>query len=135
MTRIAIIGGHAKVALELSGILSKDGAVVTSIIRNPDDRDDVAATGATPLVLDVDKATVSLEACEREVVRRRASLAIQRATAEHQASVGKAPTWRLAAAIDELERAERDVAQCAQRLRELLKDLAVQYAAVTRAFS
>lgn len=59
MTRIAIIGGHGKVAMELSGILSKDGAEVTSIIRNPDHRDDVAATGATPLVLDVEKSTTA----------------------------------------------------------------------------
>lgn len=57
MTKIAIIGGHGKVALELSGILTKDGAEVTSIVRNPDHRDDVAATGATPLVLDVENAT------------------------------------------------------------------------------
>ncbi len=59
MTRIAIIGGHGKVALELSGLLSKDGAEVTSIIRNPDHRDDVAATGATPLVMDVEKSTTA----------------------------------------------------------------------------
>ena len=59
MTRIAIIGGHGKVALELSGILTKDGADVTSVIRNPGHRDDVAATGATPLVLDVEKSTTA----------------------------------------------------------------------------
>ena len=59
MTRIAIIGGHGKVALELSGSHSKDGADVTSIIRNPDHRDDVAATGATPLVLDVENSTTA----------------------------------------------------------------------------
>ncbi|WP_445153636.1 SDR family oxidoreductase [Arthrobacter sp. Hor0625] len=59
MTKIAIIGGHGKVALELSGILSKDGAEVTSIIRNPDHRDDVASTGAAALVLDVEKATTA----------------------------------------------------------------------------
>jgi uncharacterized protein YbjT (DUF2867 family) len=57
MTKIAIIGGHGKVALELSGILTKDGAEVTSIVRNPDHQDDVAATGATALVLDVENAT------------------------------------------------------------------------------
>lgn len=57
MTRIAIIGGHGKVALELSGILAKGGADVTSIIRNPDHAGDVAATGATPLVLDVEKSS------------------------------------------------------------------------------
>ncbi|MDQ0755413.1 NAD(P)H-binding protein [Arthrobacter sp. B3I4] len=59
MTRIAIIGGHGKVALELSSLLSQDGAEVTSIIRNPDHRADVAATGASPLVLDVEKSTTA----------------------------------------------------------------------------
>ena len=57
MTRIAIIGGHGKVALELSRILSAEGMDVTSFIRNPDHREDVAATGAVPVVLDVEHST------------------------------------------------------------------------------
>ena len=36
MTRIAIIGGHGKVALHLSTLLATEGHSVTSIIRNPD---------------------------------------------------------------------------------------------------
>ncbi|WP_144671270.1 NAD(P)H-binding protein [Arthrobacter sp. U41] len=59
MTRIAIIGGHGKVALELSRILSAEGLDVTSFIRNPDHREDVAATGATPAVLDVENSTTA----------------------------------------------------------------------------
>lgn len=59
MTRIAIIGGHGKVALELSRVLAKDGHHVTSFFRNPDHTDDVAATGATPTVLDVENATTA----------------------------------------------------------------------------
>ena len=59
MTRIAIIGGHGKVALELSRILSGEGMDVTSFIRNPDHREDVAATGATPVVLDVEHSTTA----------------------------------------------------------------------------
>ena len=59
MTRIAIIGGHGKVALELSRILSEEGTEVTSFIRNPDHRADVAATGATPVVLDVERSTTA----------------------------------------------------------------------------
>ncbi|WP_226758382.1 NAD(P)H-binding protein [Arthrobacter sp. SO3] len=59
MTRIAIIGGHGKVALELSRILSGEGMDVTSFIRNPDHREDVAATGATPVVLDVENSTTA----------------------------------------------------------------------------
>ncbi|WP_160664193.1 NAD(P)H-binding protein [Pseudarthrobacter sp. ATCC 49987] len=59
MTRIAIIGGHGKVALELSRILSEEGTDVTSFIRNPDHGTDVAATGATPVVLDVEHSTTA----------------------------------------------------------------------------
>ncbi|MDI3211395.1 NAD(P)-binding oxidoreductase [Arthrobacter sp. AL12] len=59
MTRIAIIGGHGKVALELSRILSAEGMDVTSVIRNPDHREDVAATGAAPVVLDVEHSTTA----------------------------------------------------------------------------
>ncbi|HJV99086.1 MAG TPA: NAD(P)H-binding protein [Arthrobacter sp.] len=59
MTRIAIIGGHGKVALHLSTLLTEEGHRVTSIIRNPDHAADVAATGATPSVLDVESATTA----------------------------------------------------------------------------
>jgi uncharacterized protein YbjT (DUF2867 family) len=59
MTRIAIIGGHGKVALHLSRLLTAEGHSVTSIIRNPDHAGDVAATGATPSVLDVENSTTA----------------------------------------------------------------------------
>ena len=44
MARIVIIGGHGKVGLRLAAVLTERGDAVTSIIRNPDHRDDVAAT-------------------------------------------------------------------------------------------
>ena len=59
MTRIAIIGGHGKVALHLSSLLADEGHSVTSFIRNPDHAGDVAETGATPSVLDVENATTA----------------------------------------------------------------------------
>ena len=59
MTRIAIIGGHGKVAMELSRILAEEGLDVTSFIRNPDHGADVMATGATPAVLDVEHSTTA----------------------------------------------------------------------------
>jgi uncharacterized protein YbjT (DUF2867 family) len=52
--RVAVIGGHGKVALHLAGLLAEQGHEVTSIIRNPDHEGDVAATGAEPLVVDVE---------------------------------------------------------------------------------
>ena len=59
MTRIAIIGGHGKVALHLSSLLADEGHSVTSFIRNPDHAGDVAETGATPSVLDVENASTA----------------------------------------------------------------------------
>lgn len=59
MTRIAIIGGHGKVALHLSALLTEEGHSVTSFIRNPDQAADVAATGASPWVLDVESSTTA----------------------------------------------------------------------------
>ena len=54
MTRVAIIGGHGKIALRLARILSERGDEVTSIIRNPEHAEDVADTGAVPVVADVE---------------------------------------------------------------------------------
>jgi uncharacterized protein YbjT (DUF2867 family) len=59
MTRIAIIGGHGKVALHLSTLLTEEGHSVTSFIRNPDHAADVADTGATPSVLDVENSATA----------------------------------------------------------------------------
>ncbi|WP_374024854.1 SDR family oxidoreductase [Mycobacterium sp. HNNTM2301] len=55
MARIIIIGGHGKVALQLARILSDRGDEVSSVFRNPDHTDDVAATGATPVVADIER--------------------------------------------------------------------------------
>ncbi|MGX1160045.1 putative NADH-flavin reductase [Arthrobacter sp. SLBN-100] len=60
MTRIAIIGGHGKVALHLSTLLTEEGHAVTSFIRNPDHAAEVAETGATPSALDVENSTTAV---------------------------------------------------------------------------
>jgi uncharacterized protein YbjT (DUF2867 family) len=54
MSRIVVIGGHGKVALHLARILTERGDQVTSVFRNPDHTDDVAATGARPVVADIE---------------------------------------------------------------------------------
>ena len=56
--RVAIIGGHGKVALHLARMLSAQGHDVTGIIRNPDHATDVVAAGAVPLVGDVEQLGV-----------------------------------------------------------------------------
>jgi uncharacterized protein YbjT (DUF2867 family) len=58
MSRIAIVGGHGKVALHLASVLTDAGASVSALIRNPQHSDDVSRAGATPVLLDVEKASV-----------------------------------------------------------------------------
>ncbi|MFH8252407.1 SDR family oxidoreductase [Microbacterium sp. B2969] len=54
MARIMIFGGHGRVALLLEPLLAARGDTVTAVIRNPEHAAEVAATGATPLVADVE---------------------------------------------------------------------------------
>ena len=58
MSRIVIVGGHGKVALLAAPLLVAAGHEVISVIRNPAQADDITATGASPLVLSVEDATV-----------------------------------------------------------------------------
>ena len=55
MPRIVVIGGHGKVALLLARILTERGDAVTSVFRNPGHSADVAATGADPVVADIEQ--------------------------------------------------------------------------------
>jgi len=55
MARVIVIGGHGKVALQLARILSERGDEVSSVFRNPEHSDDVAVTGAEPLVADIER--------------------------------------------------------------------------------
>ena len=54
MAHIIVIGGHGKVALHLARILSERGDQVSSVFRNPDHTDDVAAAGAEPVTADIE---------------------------------------------------------------------------------
>lgn len=55
MPRIVIVGGHGQVALLLSRILTQHGNEVTSVLRNPNHAEEVAATGAAPVVADIEQ--------------------------------------------------------------------------------
>ncbi|MFZ3454128.1 SDR family oxidoreductase [Arthrobacter sp. 7Tela_A1] len=55
MARVAIIGGHGKVALQLAKDLASNGHQVTSLFRNPDHVAEVQSTGAVPVVADVEQ--------------------------------------------------------------------------------
>lgn len=58
MARIIVIGSHGKVALRLAPLLTERGDEVTGVIRNPDHRVEVEATGATAVVADVESMDV-----------------------------------------------------------------------------
>lgn len=55
MAKVIVFGGHGKVALQLAGILTGRGDRVSSVFRNPDQSGDVAATGAEPVVADIER--------------------------------------------------------------------------------
>ena len=59
MARVLIFGGHGKVALLLEPLLAERGHTVTAVIRNPAHEAEVAATGAVPLIADVE--TIDLD--------------------------------------------------------------------------
>jgi len=54
MANVLILGGHGKVALRLAPLLVERGDQVTSAFRNADHEAEVAATGAHPVVADVE---------------------------------------------------------------------------------
>jgi uncharacterized protein YbjT (DUF2867 family) len=56
--RIVIAGGHGKIALILERLLSQRGDSVVGFIRNPEQAADLDATGAEPVVVDLENASV-----------------------------------------------------------------------------
>jgi uncharacterized protein YbjT (DUF2867 family) len=54
---VAIAGGHGKIALRLTALLTRRGEAVLSLIRNPDHAADVQARGAETVVCDLERAT------------------------------------------------------------------------------
>lgn len=58
MSSVIVFGGHGKVALHLTRLLVARGDRVTSVFRNPDHAGDVVATGAEPVVADIETLDV-----------------------------------------------------------------------------
>ncbi len=56
--RVVIAGGHGKIALRLTRLLTARGDTVVGIVRNPGHVADVRAAGGTAEVLDLENATV-----------------------------------------------------------------------------
>ena len=59
MARIAIVGGHGKIALELSKQLSRNGDTPVGLIRNPDHASDLERVGAESAIVDIENADVA----------------------------------------------------------------------------
>jgi uncharacterized protein YbjT (DUF2867 family) len=55
---VAIAGGHGKIALRLTRLLTDEGHVVRSLIRNPDHAGDVRAAGGQSLLCDLEQVDV-----------------------------------------------------------------------------
>ncbi|WP_448641133.1 NAD(P)-binding oxidoreductase [Geodermatophilus sp. URMC 63] len=56
--RVAIAGAHGQVARRLGRLLAGRGDTVLGIVRNPDHAADLEADGVTPIVLDLESASV-----------------------------------------------------------------------------
>jgi uncharacterized protein YbjT (DUF2867 family) len=52
--KVAIAGGHGKVAMQLERMLVERGNEAVGLIRNPDQADDLRAIGAEPVVVDLE---------------------------------------------------------------------------------
>ena len=55
--RVAIAGGHGKIALRLTRLLNDRGDEVLSLIRNPDHDADVRRAGGEPVIVDLEAAS------------------------------------------------------------------------------
>ncbi|MBB5958740.1 uncharacterized protein YbjT (DUF2867 family) [Saccharothrix tamanrassetensis] len=56
---LVIAGGHGRIALLVAELSAGRGDRVTSLVRNPDHFDDVRATGASPVLCDLEAVNVA----------------------------------------------------------------------------
>jgi nucleoside-diphosphate-sugar epimerase len=59
MSNVIILGGHGRVALLTAQLLTARGDTVSSVIRKPEQQDDVRATGAEPVVADIEQLDIA----------------------------------------------------------------------------
>lgn len=59
MADYILLGGHGKVAMRATPRLVEEGHTVTAVIRKEEQTQEVEATGAKALLLDIEKATVN----------------------------------------------------------------------------
>ena len=56
--KIALVGGHGKIALLMTEQAQAEGVETRNIIRNTDQMNDISTLGGTPVVVDVEKSSV-----------------------------------------------------------------------------
>ncbi len=56
--KVAIAGAHGKIALRLTRLLTAEDAGVIGLIRNPDHATEVSQAGASPVLCDLEQASV-----------------------------------------------------------------------------
>jgi uncharacterized protein YbjT (DUF2867 family) len=56
--KVAIAGAHGKIALRLTRLLAVEDDQVIGLIRNPDHATDVSQAGASPVLCDLEQATI-----------------------------------------------------------------------------
>ncbi len=56
---VVIAGGHGKIARRLATTLAGQGHTVVSLVRNPEHTDEVTATGARPVVADLETISIA----------------------------------------------------------------------------
>jgi nucleoside-diphosphate-sugar epimerase len=59
MSNVIILGGHGRVALLTAQLLTARGDTVSSVIRKAEQQDDVRATGAEPVVADIEQLDIA----------------------------------------------------------------------------
>ncbi|WIE60872.1 SDR family oxidoreductase [Curtobacterium sp. MCLR17_032] len=59
MSNAIILGGHGRVALLTAQLLTGRGDTVSSVIRKAEQQDDVRATGAEPVVADIEQLDIA----------------------------------------------------------------------------
>lgn len=101
--RVVIAGGHGKIALLLAPVLAAHGHEVAALIRNPEHAAEVRATGAEPVLCDLEKA----DADELVDVVKGCDAAIFAAGAGQGSGVDRKYTVDLGGSVRLAETAER----------------------------
>lgn len=101
--RVVVAGGHGKIALILEKLLAARGDGVVGLVRNPEHEADVRATGAAPVLCDLESAALDEVAATMDL----ADAVVFAAGAGPGSGVARKDTVDRAAAVLTADAAER----------------------------